>query len=79
MKKTSTLLAGATIVALVGFGLGMKQSAKLYGAPVILTTSDEAGPNGPLLPELTEMFPDAPLSRGLVRSMRSTIRSSSMR
>lgn len=35
--------------------------AKLHAVPVILTTSAEDGPNGPKLPELVEMFPDAPL------------------
>lgn len=33
---------------------------KYFGLPTILTTSFENGPNGPLLPELVEMFPDAP-------------------
>lgn len=31
-----------------------------FGLPTILTTSFENGPNGPLVPELKEMFPDAP-------------------
>lgn len=34
--------------------------AKYFGLPTILTTSFETGPNGPLVPELKEMFPDAP-------------------
>lgn len=34
--------------------------AKYFGLPTILTTSFEDGPNGPLVPELVEMFPDAP-------------------
>lgn len=33
---------------------------KYFGLPTILTTSFEAGPNGPLVPELKELFPDAP-------------------
>lgn len=33
---------------------------KYFGLPTILTTSFEQGPNGPLVPELKEMFPDAP-------------------
>lgn len=32
--------------------------AKLYDLPVVLTTADEEGPLGPLLPELAELFPD---------------------
>ena len=34
--------------------------AKYFGLPTILTTSFEDGPNGPLVPELEEMFPEAP-------------------
>lgn len=34
--------------------------AKYFELPTILTTSFENGPNGPLVPELKEMFPDAP-------------------
>ncbi|XHR30818.1 MAG: isochorismate family cysteine hydrolase YcaC [Chthoniobacteraceae bacterium] len=34
--------------------------AKYYGLPTILTTSFEAGPNGPIVPELKALFPDAP-------------------
>lgn len=34
--------------------------AKYFNLPTILTTSFETGPTGPLVPELKEMFPDAP-------------------
>jgi nicotinamidase-related amidase len=34
--------------------------AKYYKLPTILTTSFEDGPNGPIMPELKELFPDAP-------------------
>jgi nicotinamidase-related amidase len=34
--------------------------AKYFRLPTILTTSFENGPNGPLLTELKQMFPDAP-------------------
>ncbi|GBQ23078.1 isochorismatase hydrolase [Acetobacter estunensis NRIC 0472] len=34
--------------------------ARYFGLPTILTTSFEDGPNGPLVSELKEMFPDAP-------------------
>jgi nicotinamidase-related amidase len=33
---------------------------KYFNLPTVLTTSFEDGPNGPLVPELKEMFPDAP-------------------
>ncbi|MCW9718844.1 isochorismate family cysteine hydrolase YcaC [Avibacterium sp. 21-599] len=34
--------------------------AKYFNLPTILTTSFETGPNGPLVPELKAMFPEAP-------------------
>ena len=34
--------------------------ARFFNLPTILTTSFEDGPNGPLVPELKEMFPQAP-------------------
>ncbi|MBV1837031.1 isochorismate family cysteine hydrolase YcaC [Acetobacter estunensis] len=34
--------------------------ARYFGLPTILTISFEDGPNGPLVSELKEMFPDAP-------------------
>ena len=40
--------------------LALADIAKYYKLPTILTTSFENGPNGPLVPELKEMFPDAP-------------------
>lgn len=40
--------------------LACAASAKYFNLPTILTTSFEDGPNGPLVPELKEMFPDAP-------------------
>jgi len=40
--------------------LAFAASAKYFKLPTILTTSFENGPNGPLVPELKEMFPDAP-------------------
>jgi nicotinamidase-related amidase len=40
--------------------LALADSAKYFNLPTILTTSFENGPNGPLMPELKAMFPDAP-------------------
>ncbi len=40
--------------------LALAAAAKYFELPTILTTSFEQGPNGPLVPELKEMFPDAP-------------------
>ncbi len=39
--------------------LALAALAKYFKLPVILTTSFEQGPNGPLVPELKEMFPNA--------------------
>ena len=40
--------------------LGLSDTAKYFNLPVILTTSFENGPNGPLVPELKETHPNAP-------------------
>lgn len=40
--------------------LAVADLAKYFKLPTILTTSFEDGPNGPLVPELRESFPDAP-------------------
>jgi len=40
--------------------LALADAAKYFGLPTILTTSFEDGPNGPLVPELKQTFPDAP-------------------
>lgn len=40
--------------------LALAAAAKYFKLPTILTTSFEDGPNGPLMPELKEMFADAP-------------------
>jgi len=40
--------------------LALADIARYFQLPTILTTSFEEGPNGPLVPELKELFPDAP-------------------
>ncbi len=40
--------------------LALADLAKYFKLPTILTTSFEDGPNGPLITELKEAFPDAP-------------------
>ncbi|KAI8047721.1 nicotinamidase-like amidase [Gilbertella persicaria] len=40
--------------------MGLAETAKYFDVPTILTTSREDGPNGPMLPELKALFPDAP-------------------
>ncbi|MDR3175463.1 MAG: hydrolase [Desulfovibrio sp.] len=41
--------------------LALSAIGKFFKLPVVLTTSLSMGPNGPLLPEILEIFPDAPL------------------
>ncbi|KAI8639836.1 isochorismatase family protein [Parasitella parasitica] len=38
--------------------MGLAESAKYFNVPTILTTSREDGPNGVLLPELKNLFPE---------------------
>lgn len=40
--------------------LAVADLAKYFNLPTILTTSFENGPNGPLVPELKQIFPKAP-------------------
>ena len=40
--------------------MALANIAKFFKLPTILTTSFEQGPNGPIVPELKEMFPEAP-------------------
>ena len=41
--------------------LALASVAKFFKMPTILTTALSKGPNGPLVPELKERFPEAPL------------------
>jgi nicotinamidase-related amidase len=40
--------------------LALADVGKFFNLPTILTTSFDQGPNGPIVPELKEQFPDAP-------------------
>lgn len=40
--------------------LALADLAQYFKLPTILTTSFESGPNGPLVPELKDIFPNAP-------------------
>ena len=40
--------------------LALANIAKFFNLPMVLSTSFENGPNGPMIPELKEMFPEAP-------------------
>ncbi|KAK8042401.1 isochorismatase [Apiospora phragmitis] len=39
--------------------------AKVFGTPMVLTSSGDVGPNGPLPADLLDMFPDAPVVKRL--------------
>ncbi len=54
------LVDNATMLEFKNYVVALGKTAKLFNVPVVITTSDEAGPNGPKIPELLEMFPDAP-------------------
>jgi len=41
--------------------LALAKTAKVHRLPVVLTASYAEGPNGPLMPELLDMFPAAPV------------------
>jgi len=41
--------------------LALANVGKFFHLPTVLTTSFDEGPNGPLVPELKALFPDAPL------------------
>ncbi len=52
--------------------VGLAKTAKLFEMPVILTTSRDWGPNGPILPELKQVFPDVTVIRrpGVINAWR---------
>lgn len=52
--------------------LGLARTATTLGIPVLLTTSRDWGPNGPILPELVELFPDVDVIRrpGVINAYR---------
>ncbi|MCG3129582.1 MAG: hypothetical protein FLDDKLPJ_00316 [Phycisphaerae bacterium] len=41
--------------------IALAKTAKLHHVPSVITTSAETGPNGPFLPEVLALLPDAPL------------------
>ena len=43
--------------------IAIAKVGKLFDLPTILTTSADSGPNGPLMSELTKVFPDAKVIR----------------
>ncbi|UVI33139.1 isochorismatase family protein [Paenibacillus spongiae] len=54
----STLGESMNRAAVKNNTLALAKLAKAYNIPVILTTSNADGPNGPLMQDLVDMFPD---------------------
>jgi Amidases related to nicotinamidase len=52
--------------------VGLAKTAKNFNLPVILTTSVDWGPNGPILPELQTLFPEIEVIRrpGVINAWR---------
>jgi len=52
--------------------VGLAKTAKNFNLPVILTTSVDWGPNGPILPELQTLFPNIEVVRrpGVINAWR---------
>src|SRR5664280_3487007 len=52
--------------------MGLAKTAKIFDLPVILTTSVDWGPNGPILPELQTLFPNIEVIRrpGVINAWR---------
>jgi nicotinamidase-related amidase len=52
--------------------VGLAKTAKHFGLPVVLTTSRDYGPNGPILPELRGIFPGVAIIRrtGVINAWR---------
>lgn len=42
------------------------EAARIFGLPVVITTSNPDGANGPIFPELLELLPDAPVIDRLI-------------
>jgi nicotinamidase-related amidase len=55
------LVENVPAVTYKNYVIGLAKTAKIHGVPVVITTSAEDGPNGPYIPEVLAMFPDAPL------------------
>lgn len=69
--QTGLMLCTQTIEqsALINNTVALSKLAKAFELPTVLTTSFSAGPNGPFLPDVTALFPGAPIiDRSLVNA-----------
>lgn len=57
----TNLVHNAPPVEFKSIVIALAKTAKLHKVPAVITTSAEAGPNGPFLPEVLQLLPDAPV------------------
>lgn len=57
----TNLVHNTDTVTFKNYVIGLAKTAKIHGVPSIITTSAETGPNGPFLPEVLAILPNAPL------------------
>jgi nicotinamidase-related amidase len=57
----TNLVENTTTVTFKNYVVALAKTAKLHNVPVVLTTSAESGPNGPFLPEVVALLPNAPM------------------
>lgn len=55
------LVENTTAVTFKNYVIALAKTAKIHGVPAVITTSAESGPNGPYIPEVLEILPDAPV------------------
>jgi len=55
------LVDNADAVTFKDYVVGLAKTAKLHNVPAVITTSAEDGPNGPYIPEVLALLPDAPV------------------
>jgi len=55
------LVENTTTVTFKNYVVGLAKTAKIHGVPSVITTSAETGPNGPFLPEVLAILPNAPV------------------
>jgi nicotinamidase-related amidase len=55
------LVENTTAVTYKNYVMGLAKLAKIHNVPTVITTSAADGPNGPFLPEVLALLPDAPV------------------
>src|SRR5688572_16397725 len=55
------LVENASSVTFKNYVIGLAKTAKLHNVPSVITTSAETGPNGPFVPEVLAILPNAPV------------------